>query len=285
MRPCLHVKEHNSCRISVYVQWHYFRSQFRRLHHEQDITVECGKFSDVPRCEAIYCHNSLSMLFNDAGGIETIYRRWSWMWGQLRSKKCQWKLKYSAKTRPSVTLSTTNFTWSDLGTNPGQWLTTRPVVSGSSYSFNKASNSHFEIYLYLLLNQEMDWHMQLVNGLSRSTSSSIYVDFVQKLITYMRKIRFQLHITSCKCHANKNESNFVPNWNAKRTAESASHLSCICCKLNIKLLILGAISILFLHLMWFIIVETILFRSVLSIMANLSSTMGMSFGQQIGSNC
>jgi hypothetical protein len=136
-----------------------------------------------PKMRSLYCHNSSSMLFNDAGGIKTTYRRWSWMWGQLRTKKCQWKLMYSAKTR-SMSLCPP-FTWSDRGANPGR-RGEKPVtnhstygmavVSRCSYNFNKTTNSHFEVYLHLLLNQGMGWYMQHVNGLSRSTSSSIYVD-------------------------------------------------------------------------------------------------------------
>jgi hypothetical protein len=45
--------------------------------------------------------------------------RW-WVSNSSRwNENCRGKLKYSQKTYPSATLSTTNSTWPDLGSNPG----------------------------------------------------------------------------------------------------------------------------------------------------------------------
>jgi hypothetical protein len=46
--------------------------------------------------------------------------RWWWLWGSWWNEDWQGKPKYSEKTCPSATLSTTNPTWIDLGSNPGR---------------------------------------------------------------------------------------------------------------------------------------------------------------------
>jgi hypothetical protein len=45
---------------------------------------------------------------------------WLWGWRIWCNKDCQGKPKYSEKTCPSATLSTTNPTWVDPGANPGR---------------------------------------------------------------------------------------------------------------------------------------------------------------------
>jgi hypothetical protein len=44
--------------------------------------------------------------------------RWGWLWSNWWNEDWQGKPKYSEKTCPSATLSTTNPTWPDLGSNP-----------------------------------------------------------------------------------------------------------------------------------------------------------------------
>jgi hypothetical protein len=44
--------------------------------------------------------------------------RWWWLWRNWWNEDWQGKLKYSEKTCPSATLSTTNPTWLDPGLNP-----------------------------------------------------------------------------------------------------------------------------------------------------------------------
>jgi hypothetical protein len=44
---------------------------------------------------------------------------WWWVWSSRWNENWQGKPTYSEKTCPSPTLSTTNPTWPDLGSNPG----------------------------------------------------------------------------------------------------------------------------------------------------------------------
>jgi hypothetical protein len=46
--------------------------------------------------------------------------RWGWLWSNWWNEDWQWKPKYSEETCPSATLSTTNSTWPDPGSNPGR---------------------------------------------------------------------------------------------------------------------------------------------------------------------
>jgi hypothetical protein len=45
--------------------------------------------------------------------------RWWWVWGICWNENLREKPQYSEKTCPSANLFTTNFTWHDLGSNPG----------------------------------------------------------------------------------------------------------------------------------------------------------------------
>jgi hypothetical protein len=58
--------------------------------------------------------------------------RWGWMWSNWWNGNWQGKPKYSEKTRPSATLSTTNPTWPDPGSNPGR-RDGKPVTNRLSY--------------------------------------------------------------------------------------------------------------------------------------------------------
>jgi hypothetical protein len=46
--------------------------------------------------------------------------RWGWLWSNWWNEDCKGKPKYSEKTCPSATLSTTNPTWPDPGSNAGR---------------------------------------------------------------------------------------------------------------------------------------------------------------------
>jgi hypothetical protein len=46
--------------------------------------------------------------------------RWWWVWSSRWNENWQGKPKYSEETSPSATLSTTDPTWPDLGSNPGR---------------------------------------------------------------------------------------------------------------------------------------------------------------------
>jgi hypothetical protein len=57
--------------------------------------------------------------------------RW-WVWSSRWNENWQEKPKYSDKTCPSATLSTTNPTWTDLGSNPGR-RSGKPAANRLSY--------------------------------------------------------------------------------------------------------------------------------------------------------
>jgi hypothetical protein len=69
--------------------------------------------------------------------------RW-WLWSSQWNKNWQGKSKYSEKTCPSATLSTTNPTWTELGSNPGR-RNGNPVDNRLSYSTTLLS-----LFIYLL---------------------------------------------------------------------------------------------------------------------------------------
>jgi hypothetical protein len=58
--------------------------------------------------------------------------RWRWLWSNWWNEDWQGKPKYSEKTCPTATLSTTNPTWPDPGSNPGRrgW---KPTTNRLSY--------------------------------------------------------------------------------------------------------------------------------------------------------
>jgi hypothetical protein len=58
--------------------------------------------------------------------------RWGWLWSNWWNEDWQGKPKYSEKTCPSATLSTTNPTWPDPGSNPGR-LGGKPATNRLSY--------------------------------------------------------------------------------------------------------------------------------------------------------
>jgi hypothetical protein len=68
--------------------------------------------------------------------------RW-WMWSSRWNKNWHGKPKYSEKTCPSSTLSTTNPTWPDLGSNRGR-RGGKPVTNRLSYGTVIA----FSVYLH-----------------------------------------------------------------------------------------------------------------------------------------
>jgi hypothetical protein len=78
-------------------------------------------------------NHGLLLLLLDGGGtkstrycghfwpiVQVPYDRWGWLWSNWRNEHWQGKPKYSEKTCPSATLSTTNPTWPDPGSNPGR---------------------------------------------------------------------------------------------------------------------------------------------------------------------
>jgi hypothetical protein len=58
--------------------------------------------------------------------------RWGWLWSNWWNEDWQGKPKYSEKTCPSATLSTTNPTWPGPGPNPGR-RDGKPATNRLSY--------------------------------------------------------------------------------------------------------------------------------------------------------
>jgi hypothetical protein len=77
--------------------------------------------------------------------------RWWWMWSSRWNENWQGKQKYSDKTYPSATLSSTNPTWPDLATNPGR--------RGGKPATNRLS---YGTALFLHLNRTRVWLMHQV---------------------------------------------------------------------------------------------------------------------------
>jgi hypothetical protein len=66
--------------------------------------------------------------------------RWWWVWSSRWNENWQGKPKHSEKLCPSVTSSTTNFTWPDLASNP--------VLCGGNPATNRLSLSPKRRYPY-----------------------------------------------------------------------------------------------------------------------------------------
>jgi hypothetical protein len=77
--------------------------------------------------------------------------RWGWLWSNWWTEDWQGKPKYLEKTCPSATLSTTNPTWPDSGSNSGRrggkpatnrlsYGATRQLSDRLNYCFHKPGN-------------------------------------------------------------------------------------------------------------------------------------------------
>jgi hypothetical protein len=81
--------------------------------------------------------------------------RWWWLWRNWWNEDWQGNPKYPEKTCPSATLSTTNLTWLDPGSNPGR-RDGKPATNRLSYGAayedlcsmrdRKAHFDHFSIF-------------------------------------------------------------------------------------------------------------------------------------------
>jgi hypothetical protein len=71
--------------------------------------------------------------------------QWRWLWGSRWNVDWQGKPKYSEKTCPSATFSTTNATWLDPGLNPGR-RGGKPATNRLSYG---AATKHSLVIEYL----------------------------------------------------------------------------------------------------------------------------------------
>jgi hypothetical protein len=81
--------------------------------------------------------------------------RWLW-WRIWWNEDWQDKLKYSEKTRPSATLSTTNPTWPDPGSNPG-CRGEKPVTNRLSYGAAYLSHLSQNSFWRILIDHQIIW--------------------------------------------------------------------------------------------------------------------------------
>jgi hypothetical protein len=72
--------------------------------------------------------------------------RWWWVWSRRWNENWQGKPKYSEKICPSVTLSITDPTWPDLGSNPGH-PGGKPATNRLSYGTASECNLAMKSYL------------------------------------------------------------------------------------------------------------------------------------------
>jgi hypothetical protein len=92
--------------------------------------------------------------------------RWWCMWSSRWNENWQGKPQYSEKTFPSATLSTTNPTWPDLGSNPGR-RGGKPATNRLSYGtalknpYWEAANSSAGPKILLLVMEPKDSLPQL----------------------------------------------------------------------------------------------------------------------------
>jgi hypothetical protein len=87
---------------------------------------------------------------------------WLWGWRIIRwNEDWQGKPKYSEKTYPSATLSTTNSTWPDPGSNPG-WRGGNPATNSLSYGaadlLQLVTHSHFIKLIFKQYSAIVDLH-------------------------------------------------------------------------------------------------------------------------------
>jgi hypothetical protein len=80
--------------------------------------------------------------------------RW-WLWSSWWNEDWQEKPKYSEKTCPSATLSTTNPTWPDLGSNPDR--------RGGKPATNRLSYGTATIARVLVHFQELEWSVYKIS--------------------------------------------------------------------------------------------------------------------------
>jgi hypothetical protein len=136
---CIHLQGSTVIFMTIYdgdewkrrVLWKNFMPIFGKVHK---IDVQC---QIMMSCPSLIIFNLKGILFFlvSLGGVRlstlgtsaTIWPivptpddRWWWVWSSRWNENWQGKPKYSEKTCPSSTLSTTNPTWSDLGWNPGR---------------------------------------------------------------------------------------------------------------------------------------------------------------------
>jgi hypothetical protein len=75
-------------------------------------TLTCSFIASGVELSPLYCSNFWPI-------VPAPDDRWGWLWSNWWNEDWQGKPKYSEKTCPSATMSTTNPTWPNPGSNPG----------------------------------------------------------------------------------------------------------------------------------------------------------------------
>jgi hypothetical protein len=129
-------EQHKSWRLSVFCCAHalfLYKKQKIILFVKglKDVMTKCMVVANVSE---ILCMSTFCVLFFIASevGLSPLHcrhfwpivpapdDRWGWFWSNWWNEDWQGKPKYSEKTCPSATLSTTNATWPDPGSNPSR---------------------------------------------------------------------------------------------------------------------------------------------------------------------
>jgi hypothetical protein len=121
--------------------------------------------------------------------------RWWWLWSIWSTEDWQGKPQYSEKTYPSVTLFTTNPTWSDPGANPGR-CGGKPATNRLSYG----------AALYIsLCRQFCGWHASMPSLLYCDHNRNVCTHWPEEIIetrVSAAKKRLSLHchvlVTRCR---------------------------------------------------------------------------------------
>jgi hypothetical protein len=142
--------------VSLLIEYHYFVTEWTQgqRNHSNFLKFPRNRETRIKKCNVItlgsrvMCKDSTSrhkrrskwgktyvyiVSFIASGvGLSPLYcgrfwpivpapdDRWGWLWSNWWNEDWQGIPKYSEKNCPSATLSTTNPTWPDLGSNPGR---------------------------------------------------------------------------------------------------------------------------------------------------------------------
>jgi hypothetical protein len=120
---------------------HRFRKQIHLLTTSMTVTDEEDSISPISVAEPTWCCGHYWPIVPAPGD------RWWWLWSNWWNEDWQGKLKYSEKTCPSATLSTTNPTRPEPGSNPGRRggkpATNRVSYGEAAYRRYYWGNVHF----------------------------------------------------------------------------------------------------------------------------------------------
>jgi hypothetical protein len=111
---------------------------------------------------------------------------WGWLWSNWWNEDWQRKPKCSENTCPSATLSTTNPTWPDPGSNPGR-RGGKPATNRLSYGVLALHNYN---QLWQLRINECPWRAPFLTGLRASAANDEPRLSVHALNSLTNELRF-----------------------------------------------------------------------------------------------